>query len=74
MAGGMFVMVGSVFIMAAVAVLEPCADFDRHLRANTALNIGDSMGAILYVADPELMACAQTRHRGQSSLKCKLDM
>jgi len=74
MAGGTFVMVGGMFIMAAVAVLEPCADFDGHLRANAALNIGDSMGAILYVADPELMACAQTRHRGQSSLKCKLDM
>ncbi len=74
MAGGMFVMVGGMFIMAAVAVLKPCADFDGHLRANAALNIGDSMGAILYVADLKLMACAQTRCRGWSSLKCKLDM
>jgi len=43
------------------------------LRANDALNMGDSMGTFSYVEDPDLMACAQTRSRGRSRLKCKSD-
>jgi len=49
------------------------AFFEARLRANDALNIGDRMGTFSYVADPDLMACAQTRSRERSRLKCRSD-
>ena len=58
---------------AVVVVLTSATDFDRRLRANDALNIGESMGTFSYIADSDFMACAQTRSRGQSRLKCRLD-
>lgn len=49
--------------------------FDARLTANDALNMGDRMGAFSYVTLelPDLMACAQTRSRERSSLKCSFD-
>ena len=64
---------GSIFVAPAKAVSESVAIFDACLRANDALNMGDRMGTFSYVADPDLMACAQTRSRGRSRLKCKSD-
>jgi len=47
--------------------------FDMHLRASDALNIGDRIGILSYVALPDLMAFSQTRSCGQLSLKWSLD-
>jgi len=49
------------------------ATFDTHLRANNSLNMGDKIGGFVYDACFNLMAWAQTRSHGQSSLKCKSD-
>ena len=56
--------VGRLVCNAAMASL-----FDVCFKANDALNMGDKMGALVYVADSDLMSCAQTRSRGQSRLK-----
>jgi hypothetical protein len=58
---------------AAMAVSGFVTFFDACLRDNDALNIGDRMGTLSYEAVSDLMACAQTRSRGRSSLKCKSD-
>ena len=58
---------------AMVALFSAAVFFDGCLRANDSLKVGDKMGIFSYVARPDLMACAQTRRRGRSSLKCKLD-
>ena len=66
-------MSGSTFVAAVAVVSESVVFFDVRLRANDALNMGDSMGTFSYVEDPDLMACAQTRSRGRLRLKCKSD-
>ena len=64
---------GNKFVAAAEGVSGSVAFFDACLRANDALNMGDRMGAFSYVADSDLMACAQTRSHGRSRLKCMSD-
>jgi len=64
---------GGVFVTATEVVSEFVAFFDACLKANDALNMEDKIGTFSYVADPDLMACAQTRSRGRSRLKCKFD-
>lgn len=59
--------------MAALVVLKSGTGFVVRLRAFDALNSGDKMGILSIVADPALIACAQTRSRWRSSLKCRLD-
>ena len=60
--------------MAAARVMVVVSEsFDMHLRASDALNIGERIGILLYVALSDLMAFAQTRSHGQSSLKWSLD-
>ena len=49
------------------------AIFNTRLRANDFLNMGDEIGSFVYDAHSDLMAWAQTRSRGWSSLKCKSD-
>lgn len=66
-------MAGSVLVVAAEVVPESPVFFDARLRDNDDLNIGESTGTFSYVADPDLMACAQTRSRGRSRLKCRLE-
>ena len=62
---------GCVAAVRVVAVV--LESFDMHLRASDALNIGERIGILLYVALSDLMAFAQTRSHGQSSLKWSLD-
>ena len=51
--------------MATVRVVAMVSEsFDTHLRVSDALNIGERIGILLYVALSDLMAFARTRSWG----------
>ena len=64
----------SCAVVAVAGLVSRIEFFDGCLSDSNALNIGDNIGIFSYVAEPDLMACAQTRSRRWLSLKCKSEM
>jgi hypothetical protein len=61
----------SCMVKVVVVLVFILAVINAYLRASDALNMGDKMGGFSYIAESDLIACAQTRSHRQLSLKCR---